>query len=913
MKKLPLPIDEFLDSIAAATAQNSRVIIEAPPGTGKTTRVAPHLLKIWNQAVAERSQPGNLAEQGQILLLQPRRIAARSTAARIAAELQSKLGGTVGYQVRFDSQVSRDTRLIAMTPGILLRKLQHDSVLDGVRAVVLDEFHERSLEYDLLLGMLLRLQTELREDLKLIVMSATLDTESLEQFLSSFGGSPPAKIQVPGRTFPVDVAYTKFRESRHNGRPVSITRRITESATEKVKEALTKTEGDILVFLPGVGEINQCANLLRSEADKFDLHLFKLYGDLQPQEQDQVLAPSDRRKVILSTNIAETSLTIDGVRVVIDSGMARVQRFDSAHGLNRLQLEPISQASAEQRAGRAGRTAPGVCYRLWDEITDRSRPPHLEPEVHRVDLSGGLLQLLCWGESDILAFPWITPPRQATIEQAMSVLELIGALERDASRSEMNSQDSREESTGQLVGAKPSSIGRALVQLPVHPRLARLLVEGKRLGVPWAAALASALLSERDVFERFQPSSGNSPPAYSARRNGNNSSSDSRNTTAGILGCDIALRVEAMQEFIHSGATHRKSSSPEIKPHAAYNVKRVAEQFLRLVHNGEQTADNQTDKTIYDDCLAQALLAAFPDRLAKRRSAGDTKGVMVGGRGVKLESNSDVRKAELFLCLDVDAGNTEAKVRQASGIAQEWLTQDKMRTANERFFNPTSQAIVTRRRTYWLDLQLSEQPAETPADEATATMLAVEASKRFDRLLPAKDKELTSWIARVQWLANEAPDYDLPMLTSETLAPVLEGWCFGMRSLQELKKLPWKSLLPSLLDGPQRQILDREAPEQFTLPSGRKVMLQYELGKPPILAARIQEFFGMKTTPRLAGGRVPILLHLLAPNQRCQQVTEDLESFWKNTYPVIRKELRGRYPKHAWPEDPAAQAGKSTK
>ncbi len=855
-----LPIDQHLDRVVAELAQHNCLIIEAPPGTGKTTRAAPAILPLARGNAAQNEIGNHLFPSGKVLLIQPRRIAARAAASRIASEMQVNVGSLVGYQVRFDSRISRDTQLIAMTPGILLRRLQTNAVLEDVAAVVLDEFHERSLEVDLLLGMLRRIQTELRPELRLVLMSATLERESIAHYLQQ-----PPIISVAAETFPVRHVYSRFQSTVSRGRaPANPKTRIVRQAEEAIRQAASELEGDILVFLPGVGEIKSLEVLLDRDAASGNWKLLPLYGDMSPSDQDAVLVPSQRRKVILATNVAETSITIDGVRVVIDSGWARVQRIDPAVGLNMLVLEPISKASADQRAGRAGRTAPGVCFRLWDEITGRSRAEHLEPEVLRVDLTGAALELLCWGEADLAAFPWLSSPTATAIEQAIQTLTLLGAVD-----------DSR-----------VTPLGRLMNKLPVQPRVARLLIAGHELGVPAAAALAAACLSERGVFDRHTRSPSRDTPA-------------SRGVN---VECDLTAQVIALQQFAQRGGRSTgEHGLGAIKVGAAHHVLRVAEQLGEIV---TEELGARREKPLENE-LQQALLVAFPDRLARRRGPTDARGLMVGGRGVKLEDYSSVARSELFLCLDVDAGGSEARVRQASAIADVWLQSDLRTVHDERFFNPSSLSVVTRRRDYFLDLVLNETPVETPADEETARMLGRAAAERFDRLLPPKDKPLQSLLARMRWLLRELPSAQLPSLEVDALAESIAGWCYGMRKLEELKSLPWKSLFESSLTSVGRKQLDTQAPESLKLPAGRIAWLDYEVGKPPVLAARIQEFFGWRQTPRLADGRIPLLLHLLAPNGRIQQITDDLASFWANTYPVVRKELRGRYPKHAWPEDPS--------
>lgn len=838
-----LPIDPYLPEISRIVRESNCLILEAPPGTGKTTRVAPSLLDIPQLS-------------GSIALIQPRRIAARASASRIAFERGCNLGGLVGYQVRFDSQCGAQTRLLSMTPGILLRRLQSDPLIESFSAVVLDEFHERSQEMDLLLGMIRQVQTEFRPELRILVMSATLDSQSIVDYLCH-----PPILKIAATNFPVDIRYNRFEAPNTR---VSPTRRIIEATVEAVERAGKEQQGDVLAFLPGVGEIMQVRSQLQSSAQRNSWDLLTLYGEMSPAEQDQVLQGSANRRVILSTNVAETSLTIDGVRVVIDSGWARVKRFDPSTGLDELRLEPISQASANQRAGRAGRTAPGVCYRLWDEITARSRPAQLEPEVLRTDLASAVLQLLSWGQlpEDFL---WLTRPTDDAFQQARNVLNYLGAIH----------------------GDQLTELGRTLLKFPVHPRLARLLVAAHELQIPTAGAMAAALLSERDLF--MKPQADRSRP-----RGPTPHTSSARNWN-----CDITRKVLVWNQFLQDNRPDTELGT--INFGAAKNLGRTAEQFMQIARS---EFGQQQDEPL-ESQLQQALLAAFPDRLAKRRSSTGPRALMVGGRGVVLDSASGVR-SDLFLCLDVDAGGTEASVRGASGIDPDWLSGEMYHEADERFFNPTQQAVASRRRLYWIDLMLYETPIATPLDEKTAELLSGEAAKVFSKLLPPKDKELHSLLSRIGWLSQAMPEADLPKFEGPTLAQSLKDWCVGKKSLEDLKHLPWKSLIDSLLTPEQRHTLDQCAPDSIRLPSGREVFLQYEPGSPPVLAARIQEFFGWKSTPVLAGGRVPLMLHLLAPNQRCQQITNDLASFWKNTYPTVRKELRGRYPKHDWPEDPCS-------
>jgi ATP-dependent helicase HrpB len=825
---LPLPIDQVLGELLAALRSSAAVVLRAPPGAGKTTRVPPAILD------------AGLAGDGKILVLQPRRVAARASAARIADERGSRLGEEIGYQVRFESRVSARTRLAVITEGILLRRLLDDPFLPDVAAVVFDEFHERSLASDLSLAMVRQVQQAVRPDLKIVVMSATLASEPLARYL----GNCPA-VESCGRTFPVQVYYLPHLDRRP----------LVELVAEGVATMLDSTSGDCLVFLPGVGEIRQCGKRLAVLADQCNLALLELHGDLPAEQQDAVLLASDRRKVILATNVAETSLTIEGVTGVVDSGLARVLRYDESTGLDRLELSPISRASADQRAGRAGRTQPGVCLRLWPEAAHRSRPEFELPEIQRVDLSGAVLQVLCWIEPQIATFPWFEPPPPVTLDRARQLLERLGAA------------DAR--------GITP--LGRQIAALPVHPRIGRLLIEGAQRGCVEQAALAAALLSERDPFLKPERRLGQHRSAMTKSRS------------------DSLDRVHAVEQFEQSRID--ESELGRLNTSAAKHILRTRDQLLRLV-NG------RSGSTAGDEPFLHALLAAYPDRLARRREPGSRRAVMVGGRGVRLADESALADEELFVCIDVNAASGEALVRQASAVEREWLPEDQLVMQTIVEFDEASEKITARRRVSFADLVLEESQAALPSSEQIAAALAAAAATRLDRVFPADDEEVAGFRARVQCLAAWMPALNLPSLDDEQLRELLPQLAAGRRSLAELRQAPWLEALKGLFTWQQLQTIDREAPERIEVPSGSRVVLQYEPGRPPVLAVRIQEVFGLLETPLLAGRRVPVLMHLLAPNMRVAQVTDDLASFWKNTYAIVRKDLRARYPKHSWPEDP---------
>ncbi len=828
-----LPIDAVVPQLLEQLRTASAVVLSAPTGAGKTTRVP--------LAVLEGLRPA-----GEILLLEPRRLAARAAARRMAYERGVRLGSEIGYHVRFDRLASRQTRICAVTPGILLRRLIDDPFLESVSILVFDEFHERGLESDLALGIVRLLQTTVRPDLKLIVMSATLEIQRIASYL----GDCPIVVSE-GRCHPVDIRY----EPRRSEQPWP------SATAEAVRRIAVETPGDVLVFLPGMAEIRQTQRELQAWADAAGIAVLPLHGDLPPEEQDAALLPGQRRKVVLSTNVAETSVTVEGITAVIDTGLARLLTFDAELGLDRLELMPISRASAQQRAGRAGRTQPGICVRLWSEDAHRARPESTEAEIRRIDLAGAVLQLAAWGESDLAHFPWLEAPSANAVEQATQLLQRLGAIE-----------------SGRLT-----ELGRALSRLPVHPRIGRLLWEGARLGVAPRAALAAALLSERDAWMR-----------------------PLRGTTAGptdrpATESDVLDRVEALEAFEQTGTVH--SFLGELHRGKATSILRTRDALLRTLRE-EIGSESATGARSSDEALLRALVAAYPDRLARRREPNRPRGILVGGRGIRLADDSGVQHAELFLCVDAEAKPTEALVRLASAVRSDWLPQQLLRESIEVEFDDASECVRARKRLRFDDLLLSESLAPLPDAEIVGQLLAEAAIRQMPKVLPSAESSAGQWLVRLRCLRQWLPERSLPEFDHDQLAEVVRQLAVGLRSFEELRQADWRTALQSRLAVAERTLIDREAPERLTVPSGSRIALRYEVGRPPILAVRIQEVFGWKETPRIAAGRVKVLLHLLAPNFRPQQVTDDLASFWANTYPLVRKELRARYPKHAWPEDP---------
>ena len=839
----PLPIDSHLPDICENVRKNLITIIEAPPGSGKTTRVAPALLEM----------PFTAGKK--IYLLQPRRIAAKSVGERIACEQGSRIGQRIGYQVRFDSQVSRDTQLIIATEGVLLRRLQDDAALSDTSIVLLDEFHERSLDSDLLLGMLRRVQQALRDDLKIVIMSATIDSDLIQ---SQLDGAPIVRVDSPN--FPVSIRYCYSRPDDN----------IEDQMVNTILDVADTHDGDILAFLPGKGEIIRCNDSLLQTRLGRECEVVQLFGGMQLDEQAKAIEPGTVRRIVLSTNVAETSLTIEGIRIVVDSGLARVMRFSSDVGLDRLSLENISRASATQRAGRAGRVAPGSCYRLWTDASERARAAFLEPEIRRVDIVSAILQLYAWGEGESDDFPWLEQPRPDSVSKAKSLLEQLGAT----------------------YQGRITEIGRAMSRLPTHPRLARMVIAGFESGCFERTCLLSALLSERDPFDRREQ------PFASYKNRTMQTRSNKR------WDSDCIERLVAIENFIDGGTSdtpfgtlHRNGIRSIVN-----SAKQLQEQCISTLNRSSILREHQ--RTAEPESIMRVMLCGHPDRLAKRRSIGRSQGSMVGGKGVVISPQSGVTEAELFLCVDIDAGSGDALVRQASRIDIEWLPKDQIVTQDELFFHPSQKQVVARRQVKWFDLVLNETPTAIADSEQCAAILWRAALKNWEQAFPVDDERVQGLVDRVNCLRMWLPDLNLPELGDRFIQDVAKELCQNRRSLSELRGAPWIEWIQSRFNSHQWQTIEREAPAKIQVPSGSWIKIQYALGKPPTMAVKIQEVFSMKATPRIAMGRVPILLHLLSPSMQPQQITDDLASFWANGYPVVKKELKGRYPKHSWPDDP---------
>lgn len=805
--KPTLPIDSALPGLLENLSNSSALVLSAAPGAGKTTRLPPELLKITKKSV---------------WVLEPRRIAAISAAQRIAEENGWELGNQVGYQVRFENRSSRHTRLLFLTEALLMRKLLRDPDLQEVGCVVLDEFHERSLHVDLAIGALKELQQLSRPDLKIVVMSATLNSAPLANFLN---GAPTADI--PGKLFPMEVRYESKAQILRPG--PDFTDRIKKLV---VKAAVENAEGDILCFLPGRGEIERIRSELSNWAEGAGFSVFTLHGQLSLQEQKQTLEPlRGRRKIILSTNVAESSLTVEGVRVVVDSGLARISQMHPRTGFESLDLVRISKASATQRAGRSARTGPGVVYRAWMPYDEFSMKEFEIAEIQRSDLSETLLLLSAFGVTNFESFSWYEPPPPRALEQAKSFLFALEAIRQD----------------GTLT-----PLGQTLRDFPVHPRLAKLLLIGKELGIGSFACELAALLSE--------------PGARTGGR------LDAEN--------DLWLRWEEWK---------RNPRGPA--------VARAASQLKTLLGNEPEVHRSGLEKF-----MPALLLAAYPDRLCRRRKAHEPQAKMAGGRGVKLHPDSSVRASEYFVAIEVSEGRdaSETLVYQAVGIPEELIEEKISAKAAKRLeWDPEKNRFYTVEFRDWNGLAIGREhrrPAESSEIEGQLAGVALE---RFDQIL-AGNEELGFWFSRLKFLHKFDAKWPLP--SPEQVREALELASFGENALSAVIQKDLVSFFETLLPEDQRAALAKECPSSWQVPSGSRLRIQYSAEQGAQVEVRLQELFGLKIQPKVAGQ--PLTLVLLAPNYRPVQVTRDLESFWRNAYPEVRKEMRARYPKHSWPDDP---------
>ena len=836
---IPLPIDPHLPGMLSALRTHGSLVLVAEPGAGKTTRLPRAMLL------------GGLVEDGEVLVSQPRRLAVRMAARRVAAELGEEPGERIGYAVRFEDVSGPRTRVRFVTEGVLLRRLVADPELRGVSAVVIDEVHERHVETDLILALVARLRQSRRPDLRVAAMSATLEAEPVAALLGC------QVTRVPGRLFHVEVDYLEASDDR------PLEQRVVRALRRLGRDGLT---GDVLVFLPGAGEIRRCREACAEVVSALDAEVVVLHGDLPADAQDRALRSGPKPRVILSTNVAETSVTIEGIFAVIDSGLARVLRCSPWSGLPGLVTEPISRSSAAQRAGRAGRLRPGRCLRLYSQYDHDGRPEHDVPEIRRADLAELLLTLRSLG-CDPPQMPWLEAPPPPALDAASALLRQIGALD------------------GEGV---ITDTGRTMVRFPAHPRLARLLLEAHSRGAGPEGCLVAALLGEREIRLSARTQFGGDAIGVDS-----------------VGPSDVLARMEAFEAAEADGLGAATVRAHGLDLGAVRAVDRSRRQLGRILDR-MQSAPSREDA---EEAVLRAVLAAFPDRVGRRRKPRGTDIVLAGGGSGRLAPSSVVRDAELMVAVEVDErakGGTT--IRIASAIEPEWLLEmfpERVLDADRVAFDPQGERVQASHVLTFDGLVLDEGRSTDAARDEVARVLCEAAVAAG----PQAWCDATA-LERVRDRIDFAVEHGgrLERLSDERLRALLEDLCSGLWSFDALRRLSVPDVVLARLGGAARADLDRLAPERVAL-SGRHrgAPVSYARGRPPWLESRIQDFFGMREGPRVAGGRAPLVLHLLAPNGRAVQVTTDLTGFWARHYPAVRRELMRRYPRHRWPEDPLAR------
>jgi ATP-dependent helicase HrpB len=797
-------------------------------------------------------------ERGEVVVLQPRRLAARMLAKRVAEEVGCSLGDEVGYQIRLESRVSAKTKIRFVTEGILLRQMSFDAMLRGVSALVFDEFHERHLYGDISLARAVQIQQTTRPDLKIVVMSATLDAVVLKEYLA-----PCEVLTSQGRSYPVTVEYLP-KAVNFDSDPVW------DVAAREAARVSAKTPGDLLVFMPGAYEINRTLQALQFQRELKDFVIFPLHGELPPDQQDRAVAKYETRKVIVSTNVAETSLTIDGVTAVIDCGLARVARFDSNRGINTLLIEKISIASADQRAGRAGRTAPGVCVRLWTEREHGGRALQELPEVRRLDLSEVVLTLKASGIDDIGAFPWLEKPEPKALERAEMLLGDLGAL---AGRRRAITE-----------------MGRKMLRFPVHPRYARMLLEADARGCVRSVALMASLTQGRSFFLR-----GASKEAEQAREDLLGEETES----------DFFLLMRAWQFADENNYAVDACRRLGIHAQGARQVGPLFKQFLEIAH---KEGLDVTEKRIDGAAVRKCVLAGFSDQFAKRLDGGTLRCELVHNRRGVLARESAMQQAALLVAGEVSevegrGGEVSVLLSLATAIEEPWLGElfpGDYGDAVGVVYDEQMRRVIARRERRFRDLVLeSKQTADEPPASAAAALLAQKVIAG-NIILTEWNENVDQWIIRVNRMAEWFPELEVTPITEADRATLIEQVCYGSYGARELKDKPVMPALRDWLRPEQLAVLDDYLPERLTMANGRKARLEYAKEGPPIMSARIQELYGIEGKFTLGHGRVPVKIQVLAPNQRPIQVTDDLTSFWRDMYPKVKAELSRRYPRHEW-------------
>jgi ATP-dependent helicase HrpB len=823
-----LPIDEILSELCANLEHTPNAVVQAAPGAGKTTRIPLRLLDTpWRAG-------------GKIIILEPRRLAARAAARRMAKILDEPVGKTVGYRIQLDNKTGPDTLIEVVTEGILTRRLQSDPSLEGVAAVIFDEFHERNLQADLGLALCLDCQAYLRENLRILVMSATLDVAPIAKLMGN-----ATVISSVGNAFPVETRYLgkpnvdRFRDN------------LCPAVSLAVKHALRDEPGSILIFLPGEGEIRRVENLLNESSLPGDVDVLPLYGALPQNQQDQAISPppSGRRKVVLATAIAETSLTIEGIRMVVDGGQSRNPRFDPRSGMTRLFTEPVSLASATQRQGRAGRLEPGICYRLWDKAEEGAFKQFPQPEILDADLAPLALDLASWGIHDPDTLNWLTPPPKAPLHQGRALLRLLQAID------DQN-----------IITAH----GREMAKLSMHPRLAHMIIKGAKLGWAELACNVAALLTDRDI----------------AQRGGLNA-----------VAVDLNLRVYALKG---------EQTSLPINRNTLIRTRALAKQWLgrapkkiRHYHAPDLSPDEQ---------IGALVALAYPDRIAERRSDGESRYRLSNGKGATLPAGDALSDTPYLAIALVNGETRDARIRIAAAISAatiEHLFENEIRERETVRWDSQSRSVIAHRQKYLNALVLQDSPARNiPGDQIVNALVEGIRDTGLD-CLPWSE-EAIEWRRRVLCFHQETANG--PDLSDSTLLKTLEEWLLpylaGMSRLQHLKSLNLLNILKSQLDWSALQTLNKQVPSHFTVPSGSSIRIDYTNPTAPVLPVKLQEMFGETETPSIIDGAIALTIHMMSPAGRPLQITQDLQAFWSTTYQQVKAEMKGRYPKHPWPDNP---------
>jgi len=844
-----LPILQCAEQILRAAALSRRLIISSPPGSGKSTKVPQLLL-----------DSGTL--KGRIAVLEPRRLAARMLAGRVAAERGGIAGGEIGYRVRFEDRTGPGTRIVFETEGIMLRELVSDPGLRNYSAVILDEFHERHIYGDLTLAACLALQRGPRPDLLVAVMSATLEEKALAAYLA-----PCKTVSAGGRAYPVRVAYCG--DALIKLPPWEAAAKTCAGLLPAIKE------GHALVFMPGVFEIQRTAAALGAIPALSEFAVMPLHGELGPREQDAALAPSARRKIIVTTNIAETSLTIDGVTAVIDSGLAKIARFDGARGINTLFTENISAASAEQRAGRAGRTRPGICARLWTERGNQGRPLSLTPEILRLDVSEALLTLKACGFVNFNALDWLDPPDQRDAERAERLLRELGAAD----------------AHGALTPE-----GRAMAQYPLHPRYSRMLVEAGRLGCVYECAIIAAAAQGRGL--------------WLAERK----TDISRETD---LGSDLAAVIAALESCAAEGFEPYACLRAGLKHTAARETWKTAKR-LAVPLQGDRAAGGHRrggfpcgnaapGGIVALEFASKCFLRAFPDRVAALISAQSGRYRLPGGKSAKLDPKSAAAGAGLICAGEAlespGRKGADLTLSFAAGIREEWLKEafpGDVKTIARPALDKDMRSPVTETLTLYRDIVIHSEISSAAPGKSSSDLIAGEFISGRQKFT-AWNEEVEEWLARVDFLAKACPDLGLEPLSEEDLKLVMADICTGAKSVAWARARPVLPALQNWFGWEKNRRIEQYAPTRLAMPGGRKARINYPRGREPYLEAKIQDLFSLAETPRIAAGRVPLVVHILAPSMRPVQVTKDLKNFWAEIYPKLKPQLARRYPKHKWP------------